>query len=259
MKYSDKKYVARVVDQRSLDGASGQGDVTTGCLVFVYDAGTKTLSTIYSDAARTAKTNAISRSQFATDGKVEFYSASESHDIVVAHEDGSVSKYAGVTPNTHSLVLNRDGVDKCLIFPMVFNAGGTETDTGIDLPLNVIVRDCRVEVVTTDATETVDVGLLSTETAGDANGFIAAMSVANSGFPAPLTFTAGSNETYLSAVKYGELLGAFLVGTDANGDAGNAVRSGHIVTGSNARSVSYTPSSSDTFAGYGYIHFSHLR
>jgi len=259
MKYTDNQYNLKVVDHKSQDGFSGAGDVTSGCLVFICDAGTKTLATIYSDAARAAKTNPISRAQFATDGKIVFYGASSSYDITVAHSDGSVSKLSGVTPNDHTITMNRDGVDKCLVFPMVFNAGGTETDTGLDLPVGVIVHEVRVEVVTVDATETVDVGLLSSETSGDADGFVAAVSVATAGFPALAVFTTGANETYLSAVKYGALMGSSVVGADVVGDAGNVVRLGHVVTGSNAVSVTYTPSTSDTFVGYGYVYFRHLR
>lgn len=253
------KYELQIADERSYLSTQPEGLITTGCLVMVYDAGTKTLGTIYSDVLSTAKTNPISRSQFATDGKLVFFSASSSVDITVAHSDGSIGKYLSVTPFHHTLYLQRGGVQKCLIFPMIYNAGGTETDTGIDLPYNVHVHDVLVEVVDVDATETVDVGLLSSETAGDADGFIAALSVASAGFIKPHVNTAGGNETYVSTAKYGVLMGPAIVGTDVDKDNGIARGFGHIVSGSNAVSVTYTPSSSDTFTGYGYIWFRHLR
>lgn len=252
-------YLIDIRDQRSLDGHSADGAIIDGCLVFIYDAGTKTLSTIYSNDALSSKTNPISRSQFATDDRIDFWSTATSHDIFVAHSDGSVQRYAGVTPQVHSIMLNRDGLDKCIVFAMAANAGGAETDTGLDLPYFCKVVDVGLEVVTTDATETVAIGLLSSETAGDADGLMTATSVANAGYFHGFATTVGSNETYISAVRYGALMGLGSVGTDAANDFGQPGGAGHTVLGSNAVSISYTPSTSDTFAGYGYVFFRHLR
>lgn len=257
--YGDQKYEITLVDQRSLDGFSGSGAITSGALVFVYDAGTKTLSTLYANGNRGTLANPITRAQFLADGLIKFWSGSTSHDIFIANDDGSLGHYAAVTPSTHILGLNRDGVDKCMVFPMVFNAGGTEVDTGLDLPVKAQVYDVGVEVITVDATETVDLGLLSSETAGDADGFIAALSVAVAGFVKPYANTTGSNETYVSTAKLGVLLGPSLVGTDVDKDNGIAKGWGHVVDGSNAKSITYTPSTSDTFAGYGYVMFKKLR
>lgn len=259
MGFSLNHYQIDVKDQRALDGHSSDGAITSGVYVLIYDAGTKTLSTIYSNDLLTAKTNPISRAQFATDTRIDFWSTASSHDIFIAHSDGSVERYTGVTPTVHSVKLNRDGVDKCMVFPMVFNAGATETDTGLDLPKNAFVYNCLVEVVDVDATETVDVGLLSSETAGDADGLMVALSVANAGTFGLYATTVGSNETYISAARAGALLGKGSVGTDAANDFGQPGGPGHTVSGSNATSISYTPSSSDTFTGYGYVFFKHLR
>ena len=253
------KYDIEVRDNRSLSGYDQSGVITSGCHVIVYDAGTKTKSTIYADENKTAKTNDITRSAFATDTKIVFWSTKSSHDIFIADDKGNNAFHASVTPVMHVLPIDRSKSDKCLFFPMIFNSGGTETDTGLDLPLGAIVTDCAVEVVTTDATETVDIGLLASETNGDANGFAASVSVASAGIPQMLTATTGSNEVYWSATGYGVLLGTLTAGTDAAGDVGTFTRLKHYVTGSNATSVTYTPSSSDTFAGYGYIWYTHGR
>src|SRR6266702_995303 len=80
--YGDSQYQFSVVDQKSFTATGEAGTsftLSSGVLVFVYDAGTKTLSTIYSDRKRTAKTNPISRAQFATDGGVLFYGPSASY------------------------------------------------------------------------------------------------------------------------------------------------------------------------------------
>jgi hypothetical protein len=258
MRYGLNKYDLKVVDGKSRDGISSDGAVATGCHVIVYDAGTKTKSTIYSDDALTAKTNDITRTQFATDGGISFFSTAESHDVLVAHSDGS-NTVETITPTIHTIVLDRSSIEKCLIFPMVFNAGGTEVDTGLDLPLGALVHDVAVEVTTADATETVNIGLLSTETNGDVDGFAALVSVASTGYVPMLTVTAGGTEDFLASTGYGALLASFTAGANVAGDVGTYARKKHFVSGSNATSVVYQPSTSDTFAGYGYLYFTRLR
>lgn len=259
-KFGDKKYDVTVYDSAiSRDGFSEDGKITSGCLVFVYDAGTKTLATIYGGPQRETLANPISRSQFATDDKISFYAAGSSYDIVVNDDKGNTGSYPGVTPLVHSVNLDRSGSEKCLVFPVVFNAGGTEVDTGLDLLYGAMVHDAAVEVVTADATETLNIGLLSSETAGDADGFIAGISVASTGFVQPVAYTTGSNEVYLSGNTYGVLIAAGSLGNDVATDAGSLAKKGHYVTGTNAVSISYQPSSSDTLAGYGYVMFRIVR
>lgn len=260
MGFRPSLYQISLLNQRSLNGHSSDGAITSGALVFIYTAGTKTLATIYSDEKMaTTKANPITRAQFATDGMIQFYAAAASVDVFVALSDGSVARYSSVTPTTHVLPINTDGVDKCLVFPMVFEASGTETDTGLDLPKMAKVYDVALEVITVDATETVSIGLLSSETAGDADGLMLATSVAVAGFFQLWATTDGATEDFISAARAGALIGIGSVGTDGANDFGQPGGPGHIVTGSNATSVSYQPSSSDTFAGYGYVFFRHLR
>lgn len=245
-------------DLSVVDPRTGEA-ITSGVYVFVYDAGTKTLSTIYASGSAVAKTNPITRTQFGTDTKITFWSASTSHDIFVADDKGNVSFVPSVTRYDHVLPLNRDGVDKCFVAPFVFNAGGTETDTGLDFPLNVWIYSAAVEVVTLDATETLGVGLLSTETAGDADGILAGVSLASAAFIKPYTITDTSTEDYVTSPYWGALMGLGSAGTSAANDFGQPGGPGHIVSGSNARSLVYIPSSSDTAAGYIYVYFRHLR
>lgn len=255
----DRKYEMAVVDEQSLDGYSEEGRIISGVTAFVYTAGTKTLATLYADSNRTALANPITRSQFATDDKIKFWAAAESVDIVINDDKGNTGVYSGVTYNRHVLKLDRSGADKCLVFPMVFNSGGTETDTGLDLPKYALVTDVALEVVDTDATETVAFGILSSETGGDADGLLASTSVANAGYFGTVGITVGSNETYISAVRKGLLMGSGSVGTDVANDFGQPGGSGHFVASTNGTSISYTPSSSDTFTGYGYVFFKVLR
>lgn len=257
--FNDNKYEIEVKDARSFNAASADGLITSGCYVFVYDAGTKTLSTIYADGSRTSLANPITRSQFATDDKIKFWSSATSHDIVINDDKGNLAEHLSVTPQTHLVPLDRSHSDKVLIFPMVSNTGGTETDTGLDLPYKAHVYDVAVEVTTLDSTETVDIGILSSETGGDANGFIAAASVAATGFVKPFVNTAGSAETYVSTAYFGDLMGPAAVGTNADKDTGIPRGWGHVVNGASGQSISYSPSSSDTFVGFGYVYFKQLR
>lgn len=256
--FGDNQFDIELKDERSFIAASADGLISTGCLVFVYDAGTKTLATIYSSGNRAAQANPITRTAFDLLGKIKFWGAAASYDIAVNDNKGNTAVHLAVAPSTHLLPLNRNGVEKCLVFPMAFNAGGTVVDTGLDLPAKAHVHDVAVEVVDTDSGETVDIGLLATESGGDEDGFIAAASVASAGFVKPFVITTGGNSAYVSSAKYGALMGPAQVGTDVDQDEGVARGWGHVGDGT-AKSITYTPSGSDTFTGYGYVKFTQLR
>jgi len=68
--------------------------------------------------------------------------------------------------------LNKTAVIRC-------DAQTTETDTNFTLPDSAIVKDVMLNVITVDATETVDVGTAGTS--NDPNGFLAAVSLATAG------------------------------------------------------------------------------
>ncbi len=59
------------------------------------------------------------------------------------------------------------------------DAQTAETQTGFTLPTNAIVKDVFLNVITVDATETVDVGTQGTS--NDPNGYLAAASLATAG------------------------------------------------------------------------------
>jgi hypothetical protein len=168
-------------------------------------------------------------------------------------DTNSVDLY-GISPTGHGFVAkgvepsgdNEINIDTNVLHTVVaipfsyadVTADATETDTGMDLPLYAAVLPTPlVRVLTADATETIEVGLLSTETAGDADGFIDAVSVDTVG----LFKATGANA--------GNTMGAlFEVQDSAN--AGDIVEEPHAITGANARSVSYTlTAGSDTAEG----------
>jgi hypothetical protein len=131
--------------------------------------------------------------------------------------------------------------------PYVFIAGGTVQDTGYDLPATGLVTDIVIQVVTLDATETIDVGLLAGESGGDEDGFCALMPISGAaGFYRPgYTITT----TWPSASTRGALLGYFVAGSGTD-DRGAYIEKPHVISSIVARSVTYTCSSSDVGAGY---------
>ena len=68
--------------------------------------------------------------------------------------------------------INKTAVIRC-------DAQTTETETSFTLPTNAIVKDVFLNVITVDATETVDVG--TTGTSNDPNGYLATASLATAG------------------------------------------------------------------------------
>lgn len=88
-------------------------------------------------------------------------------------------QYSGSTAATDKSRLNaqtkfirKTAVIRC-------DAQTSETQTEFTLPTNAIVHDVMLNVITVDATETVDVGTAGTS--NDPNGFLAAASLATAG------------------------------------------------------------------------------
>lgn len=120
---------------------------------------------------------------------------------------------------------------------------GSEQDTGLDLPAKGIVLPyVLVDVTTAEATggtKTLDVGLLSSESGGDADGFLDGVSVATTGL---------KKGTLLSS---GQTLGA-LLRVDESG-AGVLVSEPHLIGA--AKSITFTAGSNDfaEFRGVLYV------
>lgn len=136
-------------------------------------------------------------------------------------------------------------------------AGGTtaEVDTGFDLPANAIAHEWFLDVKTAEATggtKTVDVGLLSTESGGDADGFMRAVDVSSTGMKkCAWKSTVGANNTYLGAASthtFGALMtGLLIAGEDvAAGGDGFAFAAPHMAGSVTSKSVSYSRGSTLT-------------
>ena len=134
-------------------------------------------------------------------------------------------------------------------------AGDTnENDTAIDLPAKAIVTDVLLDVTTAEATattKTIDVGLLASESGGDANGFAVGISTASTGLVRPVaTLTTGTNEVYFSATTRGALLASFTAGSDVATDVGTNYETSHLSDSVTAKSISWTAGEAQTeFAG----------
>lgn len=116
-----------------------------------------------------------------------------------------------------------------------FTKSTTEVDTGIEIPANVICTGAFVEVTSNVAASTIDVGLLSTEDSGDADGFLDGVSCANAGFIMPVNQAAAA-----ASLTAGEL-----ISTDIKSADGTAIYFAlpkeHVFDGT-TKTVSYTTS-----------------
>lgn len=136
-------------------------------------------------------------------------------------------------------------------------SSGSEVDTGWDLPADAVVLKVFLKVTAAEATgttKTIDVGLLSSESGGDADGFIVGLSVASTGTKVP-TATIATN-THVSATTSGELLFGFDAGADAT-NPGIAFPKEHPV--GVAKSVSVTAGDTDWVEFEGSLFIQYLR
>jgi hypothetical protein len=121
--------------------------------------------------------------------------------------------------------------------PFVSLTAAAEVDTGYDLPAGALVVDCLLDIDVGESSATaplISVGILSSESGGDADGFLFGVSTASA---SGLGLACGS----LSAAS--PTLG-LLLKTDSSGSS-SVSPSRHKVT-ADARSVSYTLDSPHT-------------
>lgn len=135
-----------------------------------------------------------------------------------------------------------------------FGAASTsEINTGVTFLADTFIKDVRVEVVTVASAISVDVGLLSSGTGGDADGFRANVLLTTAGFVADTgVVTDGTTIDFTAASTYGALLYKAITGSDAVATGGGRSYLGHVVTGTNTGVLTYTM---DSTTGAGYLHF----
>jgi hypothetical protein len=221
--------------------------------LYVLTAGSPTSPTIYSAPDGTSVSNPERTPRSFTNGRARFWTSKDvtSVDLSLMTSKGESYFYEDVSYSAHRLDIDPFIREHLLVLP--FGASdNSETDTGIDLPANLLVKDAYIKVSTTDSDETLDVGLLSSESGGDADGFVLLTSVASSGYVNPWpVVTSGTNIDYVvHTAGYGAYLKQGIAGADAVATVGGFARRYHVTDGT-AKSVTYTGSSgSDTAAGY---------
>jgi len=195
-----------------------------------------------------------------TGGNAEFYVANTVADVDVymMTPGGQFVTRLGLKSGPTDIGVDVHQKDQVAIVPfsMTDMTAATEFDTGIELPTDALVfaEGMSVDTITVDATETIDVGILSTESNGDANGFMNLMLVSVLGnFPAKGTFTIGSNEVFALSTTLGALVVAFGAGLDAATDTGQHAELPYRIDGT-AHTISITPTAgSDTAEGFAHI------
>lgn len=137
------------------------------------------------------------------------------------------------------------------VLAATINPGNTtEVNTGYNLPANAILYDVFLNVRTaeaTGATKTVEVGLLSSESGGNASGFLNGVSVAATGpVVGAATVTVGGSNTYYASTTKGAFLAKFLAGANTAGDSGLNYETKFLTSSVTAKTISFTRASAFT-------------
>lgn len=254
--------------KQSADGKPVLTRLTTGVTFKVLAINTTTAETLYYYKGTTALTNPVTTTNFASNTvcndqvrfRVDPTDATNDRyvDLIVVDTNGGYTAFVeNFDAYQHTIVI--DERPNILHHGMIwFDATTTaETDTGIDFLADTMIHDVRVEVVTTASAKTLDVGLLSTETSGDADGFRDGVLLTTAGYVADTgVVTAGTTIDWTAASTYGALLYKSIAGSDAVESGGGRSYLGHIVTSGKASSLTYSQSST---SGDGYIHYFFTR
>lgn len=211
---------------------------SAGGTLQVCTADTGSKATIY-DSTGAVATNPVSMSY----GKAVFYTADtvSSVDCYGIAPKGQWISLTGVKEGVTEVGIDtqrRDWVAK-VPFSYADSTAATEKDTGFDWVAGTLVLPNPSIIVTAaDSGITFEAGTLSSESGGDADGYIDAVSVA-SAVLVKATIVNGANT-----------MGAlFEVQDSAN--AGDLTHEAHVVTGAAAKSLTYTLSSgADTAVGF---------
>jgi hypothetical protein len=235
------------------NSVNGHNISTSGGVCYVAESGGSAKVALQNDDGTTLA-NPIAL----TDGHISFNVADTvaSVDLYIQAPSGHFVVAKGVSKGgDNEIFVDVSNATTLMVLPFAIGdtTANTETDTGFDLPDNaaVIPAGVGVHVGTADATETIDVGILSSESGGNADGFVVGLSVAAADTViAGATMTAGGTETYFSSCTLGVALADFLAGADSAGDVGSYNPKAHVSDGT-AKSISYTLSTgTDTAEGF---------
>lgn len=258
-----KKYQIQLMDHRTRDNI-----VAAGGVCFVAQFGLTSKRVIYSDKDGTLATNPVAL----VNGRVEFWmldTITDGADLYILAPGGQFVTVAGLKQlDTNEVYVDLGQLSQTYKIPFHIDdtTATTETDTGFDLPNNAMVMPDGTCVQTTilDAGEDIDVGLLASETLGDADGFMDALSVAALGVVVPqIGFSTDANTTWRDLTggdeedTFGVLLQAvgtkiaLSEGADVATDTGIYFKVPHVGDGI-AESIVYTLSAGTNLAA-GFI------
>lgn len=155
----------------------------SGGAVHVATANSPAKATLY-DSSGASLANPVAL----TNGGAEFYVADSitAVDLYIAAPGGQFLVREDVTPAIHNFTV--DTSERYQVYKIPFasadSTAATEKDTGFNLPATAQVlpllggAGITVTTAATAGAKTIDVGTLSSESGGDANGFLAAVSTA---------------------------------------------------------------------------------
>jgi len=261
--------VYRDTGKMSVDGKPELELITSGVTYRVLAKNADTIETLYDTKTKAAKSvtaAAVTTTTFAVDDAVDFAcdptdSADEGVDLIVTDTAGGFTKVVkNFTQYDHTIIIDErpNVMHTGIIWFDHDNADAdAQHDTGIDFKINTFITDVRIEVVTLDDTETIDVG-----TADDPNGFLAARSLAAAGYVTDTgVITGGNTIDYVPATTYGVLLYTAITGSDAVATVGGRSYIGHLVktAGTNDDLVYDLSAGSDTAHGYIFYNFIQIR
>jgi hypothetical protein len=240
-----------------------------------------TLETLYyyDTPAMTSLANPVTGTNFASDSigndMVRFRvdpteSGDADVDVIVVNQAGGYSAFVeDFNEYKHSIVIDQRPNVRHHGYAFIYTtASSTETDTGIDFPDDCVIDQVIIEVGTAFPTNTnIEVGILSSGTNGDANGFIESATLATAGYIDP--YRAGVDLTSYSVSSGGEdgaiiisgvvgtLLGHMDVGTSDTGDghAGGIYKSQLLIHGTWENSLTYTFGTTACSTGWGMVHY----
>lgn len=226
---------------------------STGITYRVFAVGTTTSETLLATpgptgSAVTAKTNPVTTTVFAANGgKISFVcdptdATSDMYvDLLVVDTVGGYSAWVKkFSPSMRTITIDETvgKVHKGAIWMTPTTTD--ETSTGITFAQNTYIHDVFLEVITAVAS-TVDVGLLSSGTTGDADGFRKGVVFTTTGFVKDTgVVTAGTTIDFTAASTYGALLYTAITGSDAVAAGGGRSYIGHVIEKTQTGVLTYT-------------------
>jgi len=250
------------------DGKAVLTKIDSGITFDVLAVNSNTRETLYYPGKTTSLTNPVTTTNFASTSvsnkrvafRVDPTDASTDRyvDVIVTDTNGGYSVFVeNFDKYTHTIVIDeRPNVLHHGIMWFTYAAGSaTAIDTGVNFLPKTFIQDVRVEVITVDSAETINVG-----TADTAAGFRSGVLLTTAGFVADTgVITAGSTLDYYAASTYGTLLVTAITGGDAVATGGGRTYLGHVVNTSGTDDDLYYTTSTGTDAALGYIHYTFIR